>query len=149
MKRLAGALGAGLLFGVGLTYSGMVDPRNVVAFLDLTGRATGRWNPNLAGVMVGAIVVHALLLRRLGWRPPGDRSLARGGLRDWRLVDRRLVLGSALFGVGWALSGFCPGPAIAALGFGAGRAAVFLAALVAGSLIADAWTGRGRDAAET
>jgi len=129
MKRLAGALGAGLLFGVGLTYSGMVDPRNVVAFLDVTGR----WNPNLAGVMVAAIVVHAALLRLLGWRPtPASPSLRRPG------IDRRLIVGSAIFGVGWGLSGYCPGPAVVAVGFGAGRAALFVVALLAGGLVADA-----------
>jgi len=129
MKRLAGALGAGLLFGVGLTYSGMVDPRNVVAFLDVTGR----WNANLAGVMVGAIVVHAALLRLLGWRPtPASPAPRRPG------IDRRLLVGSAIFGVGWGLSGYCPGPAVVALGFGAGRAALFVVALLAGGLVADA-----------
>jgi uncharacterized membrane protein YedE/YeeE len=136
MKRLAGALGAGLLFGVGLTYSGMIDPRNVVAFLDVTGR----WDPKLAGVMVGAIVVHATLLRLLGWRPT-PASQGRGA---WRAsIDRRLILGSAIFGVGWGLSGYCPGPAVVALGFGAGRAVLFVGALLAGGLVADAIHDRG------
>jgi uncharacterized membrane protein YedE/YeeE len=134
MKRVGGALAAGLLFGVGLTYSGMVDPRNVVGFLDVAGR----WNPNLAGVMIGAILVHATLLRLLGWRATPPSPGRRGGV-----VDRRLLLGSAIFGVGWGLSGYCPGPAVVALGFGAGRALLFVAALVAGGLAADAIHDRG------
>jgi uncharacterized membrane protein YedE/YeeE len=133
MKRVGGALAAGLLFGVGLTFSGMIDPRNVVGFLDVAGR----WNPNLAGVMVGAIVVHATLLRLLGWRP------RRASPGHGAAVDRRLLLGSAIFGVGWGLSGYCPGPAVVALGFGAGRALLFVAALVAGGLVADAIHDRG------
>jgi uncharacterized membrane protein YedE/YeeE len=124
------ALGAGALFGAGLWLSGMTDPRNVIGFLDFTGA----WNPSLAVVMVGAIAVHATALRLLG--PPGRSSVRPlAALRG--AFERPLVLGSALFGVGWGLAGYCPGPAIVSLGFGAGPAWPFAAALVVGVLAAD------------
>jgi uncharacterized protein len=131
MRSAFTTFAAGLLFGLGLVVSGMVDPRNVVGFLDFAGH----WNPNLAAVMAGAIGVHALLLRRPGarpgWRPP---TAAQGGPR----IDGPLVIGAGLFGVGWGLAGYCPGPAIVALGSGAWRAAAFVAAMIAGTLLADA-----------
>jgi uncharacterized membrane protein YedE/YeeE len=137
MKTGLAAFAAGLLFGSGLMVSGMVDPRNVVAFLDFAGR----WNPNLAAVMVGAIGVHALLLRRpgarSGWRPLAP---SRGGPG----IDAPLLIGSATFGVGWGLAGYCPGPAIVAVGFGAGRVLVFVVAMIAGTLLADALAGSRR-----
>jgi uncharacterized membrane protein YedE/YeeE len=140
-RRSVAALGAGLLFGIGLVVSGMVDPRNVIAFLDFFGD----WNPNLALVMGGAVAVHAsliwLLRARLGsWRgrplvighPTGPGTARPAG---W---DARLVAGAAIFGIGWGLSGYCPGPAVVSLGFGAARAAAFVAAMLAGALVADA-----------
>lgn len=129
MRRLGTALGAGLLFGVGLAVSGMIDPRNVVGFLDVTGR----WNPSLAAVMLGAIAAHAALLRlggRRGWGPSGLRPSGPP-------ADARLLGGAAIFGVGWGLSGYCPGPAIVALGFGPGRGLAFVAAMIAGTLLAE------------
>jgi uncharacterized protein len=151
--RRATAYAAGLVFGVGLVVSGMIDPRNILAFLDFGG-AGGPWKPTLAAVMGGAIATHFLLLRLRARRgagagapaaatptvvvsAPGDRW-ARAG------IDRRLIGGSAIFGVGWGLAGYCPGPAIVALGLGAGRAWVFVAAMIAGGLIADATSGRVR-----
>ena len=129
MKRLATAAAAGLLFGVGLVLSGMTDPRNVIAFLDVTGA----WNPALLGVMASAIAVHATLLRLLPGGPAVTPSLS---LRLTH-IDRPLVAGAAIFGVGWGLSGYCPGPAVVALGFGNGRAFAFVAALLAGSAITE------------
>ena len=137
MRRLLSACGAGVLFGVGLVISGMVDPRNVIGFLDFTGD----WKPNLALVMGGAVAVHATLLRLLGReRSPGsvappDRSAP--GLPRRSAIDAPLVLGSAIFGVGWGISGYCPGPAIVSLGFGAGPVWLFVAALVAGAVLAE------------
>ena len=128
MKRAAAAFGAGLLFGLGLVVSGMVDPRRVVGFLDFAGR----WDPRLAGVMIGAIGVHAALLRaRRGAALPSLGPTGGSGL------DGRLVLGAAIFGVGWGLAGYCPGPAVVTLGFGAGRGAAFVAAMLAGALLGE------------
>lgn len=133
--RVVSAFGAGLLFGLGLCISGMVDPRKVIGFLDFTGQ----WDPSLALVMVGAIGVHATLLRVLRKRaaalhgsggPPGPARRAR--------VQPSLVLGSALFGLGWGIAGYCPGPAIVSLGSGTSRAFGFVAAMLVGSWITGA-----------
>ena len=121
-----GALAAGVLFGVGLVVSGMTDPRNVIGFLDFSSR----WNPRLIAVMAGAVAVHASLLALLA-RAGGGRGARLLPPRNTR-IDRSLILGSALFGVGWGLSGYCPGPAIASLGFGARTAFAFVAAMIVG-----------------
>ncbi len=121
---------AGLVFGIGLIVSGMFSPAKVLGFLDLFGS----WDPSLALVMVGAIVVavgaFAVAARRrttlLG--TPMRLPTARG-------IDRRLVLGSLLFGVGWGLAGFCPGPALVAVGAGYAKAIVFAVSMVFGMLV--------------
>ncbi len=133
MKAGLSALLAGLIFGVGLCLSGMTDPKNILAFLDFTGH----WSPNLLGVMVGAIAVHASWLR---W---GAR---RGAVRGSSLlaparIDGALVGGAALFGVGWGLSGYCPGPALVSLGGGALGPVVFVATMVLGMFLSDALRG--------
>jgi uncharacterized membrane protein YedE/YeeE len=121
------ALLAGLVFGLGLILSGMASPAKVLGFLDLAGA----WDPSLALVMVGAIAVglvaFALARRR-------DATLLGAPLRlpAVNAIDRRLVVGSLTFGVGWGLAGFCPGPALVALGSGMGAAAIFVAAMLAG-----------------
>ena len=125
-RRTLGALAAGLLFGAGLVVSGMTDPRNVLGFLDFSGH----WNPRLLAVMAGAVAVHASLLALIG-RAAGARAASLLPPRNQR-IDRPLVLGAAIFGVGWGLSGYCPGPAIASLGFGARSALVFVAAMIVG-----------------
>jgi uncharacterized membrane protein YedE/YeeE len=126
--RSPSAYGAGLLFGIGLVISGMADPRNIIGFLDVAGA----WKPNLAAVMVGAIAVHAGLLRLF------DRRRSAAVLASPpTVIDARLVLGSAIFGVGWGLSGYCPGPAIVSLGFGVGRVWLFVVAALAGTWLAD------------
>jgi uncharacterized membrane protein YedE/YeeE len=131
MKRsTVGALAAGALFGVGLVVSGMADPRNVIGFLDFTGQ----WNPRLIAVMAGAVGVHATLLALLA-RAGGGRGARLLPPRNNR-IDRPLIVGAALFGIGWGLSGYCPGPAIASLGFGARSAFVFVAAMIAGIVAA-------------
>src|SRR5262249_54924639 len=121
------AFGAGLVFGVGLLVSGMTDPHRVRAFLDFAGQ----WNPSLAGVMAPAIGVHgtALWLERRG-RPAVSRPQAP--------IDGKLVAGAAVFGVGWGLAGYCPGPAIVALGLAPGRSWTFFAAMAVGVLVGDA-----------
>jgi len=124
------ALGSGLLFGVGLTVSGMVQPLKVVGFLDVVGA----WDPTLALVMGGALAVTALafpqILRRA--RPLWAASFSLPTRQD---VDARLLAGAAIFGVGWGLGGFCPGPALASLALGAPGAWIFAAAMAAGMLL--------------
>ena len=129
-RRALGALFAGALFGVGLVVSGMTDPRNVIGFLDFSSR----WNPRLIAVMAGAVGVHASLLALLA-RAAGGRGARLLPPRNAR-IDRPLILGSALFCVGWGLSGYCPGPAIASLGFGGRGAVAFVAAMIVGVIAA-------------
>ncbi|SFE07230.1 DUF6691 family protein [Paracidovorax konjaci] len=130
MANVLVALGAGLLFGVGLIVSGMADPARVLGFLDVAGR----WNPSLALVMAGAVAVGLVaftVARRRG------RTLA-GGPLHWpaaRGLDARLLGGSVLFGIGWGIAGFCPGPALVGLGMGLREAAVFVAAMLAGMAV--------------
>lgn len=127
-KRQLVALGAGLVFGVGLALSGMLDPNNVIGFLDILGH----WNPRLAFVMGGAVLVHAPIaawVRRRG-APLFDAKLFIPTRRD---IDRSLVGGAALFGLGWGISGYCPGPALVALPSARLGVAVFVAGLVFGS----------------
>jgi uncharacterized membrane protein YedE/YeeE len=118
---------AGLVFGLGLLLSGMADPAKVLAFLDLAGP----WDPSLAMVMTGAVGVGAIAFALARRR---SRSLLGEAMQlpAKRRIDRRLVAGSLLFGAGWGLAGFCPGPAIVALGLGSGKAVVFVAAMLAG-----------------
>lgn len=122
-----GAFAAGLIFGIGLIVSGMTDASKVIGFLDLAGR----WDPSLAFVMVGAIIVGMI-----GYAVARKRTVAfLGGamrLPTQRHIDRRLVLGSLVFGAGWGLAGFCPGPAIVSLGAGQDKAVVFVIAMLAG-----------------
>jgi uncharacterized membrane protein YedE/YeeE len=134
VKALLSALAAGLIFGAGLCISGMTDPKNIIAFLDFSGR----WSPNLAGVMVGAIAVHASWLR---WGARQRVATPQSSLPPRGRVDGALVGGAALFGVGWGLSGYCPGPAIVALGSGLLAPLVFVTAMVLGMLASDALGG--------
>ena len=118
---------AGLVFGLGLLLSGMADPAKVLGFLDLAGP----WDPSLALVMAGAVgigVIAFALARRRSRSLLGDAMQ----LPTKRAIDRRLIAGSLLFGIGWGLAGFCPGPAIVALGLGNDKAVVFVAAMLAG-----------------
>lgn len=130
---LASAWLAGSVFGLGLIVSGMADPAKVLAFLDLAGA----WDPSLALVMAGAIAVGAAAFAVAGRR---SRSLLGASMRlpATRPVDGRLLGGSLLFGIGWGLAGFCPGPALVALGMGQAKAAVFVLAMVAGMLLFEA-----------
>jgi uncharacterized membrane protein YedE/YeeE len=128
--RTLAALAAGLLFGAGLTVSQMIDPAKVVGFLDLFGQ----WDPSLALVMAGGLAVTFLgyrLAHSLGrpWLAPKFQMPSK---RD---LDAPLLLGSVLFGIGWGLAGYCPGPAIAALALGEMPTVVFVIAMLAGMLI--------------
>jgi len=121
------ALLAGLVFGFGLIVSGMANPAKVLGFLDLAGR----WDPSLALVMAGAVGLGFVAFGLAGRR---SRSLLGTAMHlpTTRHIDRRLVLGSLVFGVGWGVAGFCPGPALVALGMGQAKALVFVLAMVAG-----------------
>lgn len=130
MKPKIAALFAGLLFGVGLVVSGMTSPGKVTAFLDLFGH----WDPSLAFVMIGAIGVHALLLRPI-LRQRRPLFATKFQVPQKTTIDARLVLGAGLFGVGWGLGGVCPGPGFVSAASGSGYALVFVAAMAAGVLI--------------
>lgn len=124
------ALVAGAIFGAGLALGGMTDPAKVRAFLDLAGD----WDPSLALVMAGAIGVH-LTLSRLVLRRAAPLYAPRFDLPARTAIDRRLVFGAAIFGVGWALAGVCPGPAIASLATGGLAPWAFTLAMIAGSQV--------------
>lgn len=120
-------LALGLIFGVGLVISGMSDPAKVLNFLDLAGT----WDPSLAFVMGGAVIV-AFIGYRLVFRlehPLGAPSFHVPTRKD---IDARILTGPAIFGLGWGLGGFCPGPALTALGLGQSGTLVFVAAMFAG-----------------
>ena len=128
MRALLSSLAAGLLFAIGLGLAGMTDPSKVRAFLDVTGD----WDPTLAAVMAGAVVTHAIaraLILRLRKRP-----VAAPAFPDTsnNAIDRRLLAGSALFGAGWGLAGYCPGPALVSVGTAGVTVLAFVASMVAG-----------------
>jgi uncharacterized membrane protein YedE/YeeE len=124
------ALAAGLVFGIGLILSGMTDPGKVIGFLDVAGN----WDPSLAFVMGGAILVGFFAFRFAGRR--GQTFLGSAlQLPTRRDIDARLVLGSLAFGIGWGLAGFCPGPALVSFASGVDQAAVFVAAMLGGMLV--------------
>ncbi|MDR6992887.1 DUF6691 family protein [Luteimonas sp. 3794] len=131
MKRIiAAAFGAGALFGTGLALSGMTDARRVLDFLDVTGD----FDPTLAFVLGGAVITTLLLFRPVLRR---GRPLFADAFRlpDLRHIDARLLAGAALFGIGWGLAGYCPGPALVGVGVGSMEAAWFVPAMVAGIVL--------------
>lgn len=121
------ALMVGLLFGIGLIVSGMTDPAKVIGFLDLAGN----WDPSLAFVMGGAILVGIFAF---GAARKRERSLLGAPMRmpTATKVDRRLVVGSLAFGAGWGLAGYCPGPVLASLATGGVKPLIFTLAMLAG-----------------
>lgn len=121
---------AGLAFGLGLILSGMTDPTKVRAFLDITGH----WNPALAFVMGGAVLT---ALPAFAWARRRQTTFTGVPLTlpDRRLIDARLIGGAAIFGIGWGLSGLCPGPALVVASSGSLPVIVFVAAMAAGMLI--------------
>ena len=127
MATVLTSLLAGLVFGLGLIVSGMADPAKVLGFLDLAGA----WDPSLAFVMAGAIAIAALAFL-LAKRRTVSFVGAAMKLPASREIDRRLVLGSVLFGIGWGVAGFCPGPGLVALGMGELKALAFVAAMLFG-----------------
>nr|WP_315849310.1 YeeE/YedE family protein [uncultured Rhodoferax sp.] len=133
----------GLLFGIGLILAGMTDPSKVLGFLDLAGT----WDPSLAFVMGGGILVG---LGAFAAAKKRTTNFFGGALHlpTSAVIDKRLIGGSLLFGAGWGLAGFCPGPAIVSLGAGQSKAAVFVLAMVAGMAIFE-WAERRKHRALT
>ena len=125
--KLIFALIAGVIFGTGIAVSGMMDPAKVLNFFDIAGT----WDPSLAFVMGGALVV-TFIGYRLVWRRSAPLFGGRFQIPGSTAIDGRLIGGSALFGVGWGIAGFCPGAAIPALGTGRWEVALFLVAVIAG-----------------
>jgi len=132
MRRIGSSFVSGVLFGAGLTISQMVNPRKVTDFLDFFGN----WDPSLAFVMGGALLVTALGFR-IVLRRDHPLFVAEFHLPPGKRIDAPLVGGAALFGVGWGLAGFCPGPAVASLAYGLWQSVVFVAAMVIGMLLWD------------
>lgn len=130
---------AGLLFGLGLILSGLANPAKVLGFLDLAGA----WDPSLALVMGGAIAVGVVAFAIAKKR---TRTMLGQAMRlpSERRIDKRLVGGSVLFGIGWGIAGFCPGPALTALGMGELKAVVFVMAMLGGMALFEVFEARGR-----
>lgn len=130
MMNLFFALLAGLIFGIGLVVSGMADPAKVIGFLDIT-RA---WDPSLAFVMGGAISVGFFAFRAVKHR---TRAFCGGdiNLPTRQQIDKRLIGGAILFGIGWGLAGICPGPALVLLGAGVTKGIGFVGAMLVGMLL--------------
>jgi uncharacterized membrane protein YedE/YeeE len=128
MIRSVWALLSGAVFGLGLAISEMINPAKVLAFLDVAGR----WDPSLALVMAGALAVTLISFHLILRRPA---PLLGGGFEvpSRRNIDRPLVAGAALFGIGWGLVGYCPGPAIASVVFGHPKSFVFIVAMILGA----------------
>lgn len=144
MKSNLAALAAGALFSLGLCISGMASPAKVQGFLDVTGR----WDASLAFVMIGAIGVHAIAVRLISRRKaplfmPGFQP------RPVKVVDRQLLAGAAIFGLGWGLAGYCPGPSFVAAGGLQLNGLVFIATMSLGMLVHRALHERTRAAAGT
>lgn len=139
LKKTLFALAAGLLFALGLVVSGMTQPAKVIGFLHLAGlsqgvswqAAPGYWDPSLALVMGGALMVTlmAFAITPKAAKPWADEKFHLPTRDD---IDKRLVIGAALFGIGWGVAGFCPGPGIASLLAGGTDALIFVAALALG-----------------
>ena len=129
MRNLFPPLVVGLLFGAGLALSDMINPARVLAFLDLAGA----WDPTLGFVMASALIPSAMgyiLVRRMKRPVLAERFC----IPENRVIERQLVLGAVLFGIGWGLVGLCPGPAIAGVAFGLWQPWVFIGAMIAGML---------------
>ncbi|MCO5071066.1 MAG: YeeE/YedE family protein [Rhizobiaceae bacterium] len=139
--RALTALVAGLLFGFGLSVSGMVDPARVLGFLDI---ASGNWDPSLMFVLGGAVataVPGMLIQRRLAKPALGDAF----DLPERDGINQRLLIGSVIFGIGWGIAGFCPGPAVAGLSIGMWGIVVFVVAMCAGMIVHDRLVSAGHD----
>ncbi len=134
MNRPILALLAGLVFGAGLVVSGMADPTKVLAFLDLGAIATGGWDPSLAFVMGGAL---AVTLPGFAFARHRTNPIAADSFQwpQTKAIDRKLILGSVIFGIGWGLAGICPGPALTLLALDGSAALIFFAAMLGGMIL--------------
>ena len=130
MKNMLFSFFGGLVFGIGLIIAGMANPAKVLGFLDLAGK----WDPSLALVMAGAIAVGGIAFALARRRTTSLLGLAMQ-LPTARHIDRRLVGGNLLFGIGWGLAGICPGPGIVLLGAGVSQGAIFVIAMIAGMAV--------------
>lgn len=135
---------SGLLFGAGLYVSQMVDPLKVLRFLDFTAIPTGGWDPSLAFVIVPAIAVMFIAVR-IGRRRTAPVFAPAFNEPEFRRIDRPLVFGAILFGLGWGMSGICPGPALALVAFWPEHLGIFLLAMFAGSYAGSVIIPSGRD----
>jgi uncharacterized protein len=134
-KALSLAFVAGLVFAAGLALGGMMDPAKVRGFLDVFGIPAGRWDPSLAFVMGGALIV-AFVAFRKEWLGAAPWAGGQFEFPTKTQIDARLILGAVLFGAGWGIAGFCPGPAIASGLVGGTPVLVFIGAMAAGMFIA-------------
>ncbi|RUP29008.1 MAG: YeeE/YedE family protein [Curvibacter sp.] len=143
LPALLSAAAAGLLFAAGLAVSGMTQPAKVISFLNLGGIATGQWDPSLAFVMGGALLVTLIAFAVTPSHPkhPARQPwfAKRFQLPTRQDIDTRLLLGSALFGIGWGLAGYCPGPALSTVLSGGLDTVAFVAAMLAGMAVARRW----------
>lgn len=144
LPYLAVAAISGLLFGAGLYVSQMVDPLKVLRFLDFTAIPSGGWDPSLAFVIVPAILVMFVAVR-ISRRQTAPLFDAQFHEPEFKRIDAPLVVGAALFGIGWGMSGICPGPAVALVGFWPTYLPVFLVAMFLGSYSGSFIIPSGRD----
>jgi uncharacterized membrane protein YedE/YeeE len=138
MQSILASYLIGLVFGLGLVVSQMVNPKKVLDFLDIAGN----WDPSLVLVMAGAVVVTAAGYR-LAWRFRKPLLAERFEVPSKRELDARLLGGAAIFGIGWGLAGICPGPALTALGTGRWEAVLFVLSMIAGMVLFRAFSGLG------
>ncbi|MFT4582539.1 MAG: putative membrane protein YedE/YeeE [Gammaproteobacteria bacterium] len=134
MSRHIVALVTGVIFGLGLAISQMMNPEKVLGFLDIAGN----WDPSLAFVMGGGVFVTLLTFRRV-LRLPKPLLGERFAVPDNDKIDKQLISGAVIFGLGWGAAGYCPGPAIAALATGSLEPVIFLAAFLVGNYFAGRW----------
>lgn len=132
MIKLFSAALIGAVFGLGIAVSGMANPAKVLNFFDLAGT----WDPSLAFVMGGALVTTAIGYRLVFGRREQPVLAVRFEVPENQRIDRRLLVGSTLFGVGWGIAGFCPGGAVPALGLGYTQTLIFMAAMISGIVTA-------------
>lgn len=144
MKGNIVALVSGTMFGLGLAISEMTNPEKVLGFLDIFGR----WDPSVAFVMGGAVAVTALTFRYVKALPK-PLFAARFEVPTSTAIDRPLLVGAVLFGIGWGTAGFCPGPAIASITMGSSEPPIFLLALLVGNYLAGRWQTAGSTVGQT
>jgi hypothetical protein len=140
MKANLSALAAGLLFGIGLMLSGMSNPGEVLGFLDWSGV----WSPDLIGVLGSAVLV-SLIGFQLARRKDRPWFEAEFPVFPKKSIDRQMLIGNLLFGIGWGLAGYCPGPALAGLALGNDEVLVFLVAMLAGGFLQQWWARQRND----